>query len=255
MSDSRIIALEGVHNFRDFGGWAAIAGERVKRGVLFRSGHLSRATRADLDTIHTLDLHTLADLRQPAERAREPNRLPQTPPANILQSGKGGYDEAPHVQFLREADLSAGAVRAYMISAYQRIPTEAHHQGIFADVFHALAQGRPLLVHCAAGKDRTGILAALILLALGVSEEAVMEDYLLTNRAVDIDALLPAIAQRMGAQTGKAVQPEALRPMLGVEADFLRAALAVISPLEDYLQTILGIGPGEREALRAMLVQ
>ncbi len=254
MTGERIISLEGVHNFRDFGGWPVLQGGRVRPGVLFRSGHLARATKADLETIDGLGLQALADLRQPAERAREPNRLPSAPPATILQSAKGGYDEAPHVQFLREADLSASAVRAYMISAYRRIPTESHHQQIFAQVFRTLMHGRPLLVHCAAGKDRTGILAALVLLALGVDEETVMEDYLLTNAAVDIDALLPAIAKRISAQSGKPVEPQALRPMLGVEADFLRAALAVTGPPERYLETVLGIGKREREALRRALL-
>ncbi len=254
MKDTRIISLEGVHNFRDFGGWPAMGGAQVARGVLFRSGHLARATDDDLDTIDGLGLHALADLRQPAEREREPNRPLPAPPALILQAARGGYDEAPHVQFLREADLSTRAVHAYMISAYQRIPAEPHHQAIFAQVFQALMQGRPVLVHCAAGKDRTGILAALILLALGVSAETVMDDYLLTNTAVDIGALLPAVARRVGAQTGKTVEPEALRPMLGVEADFLRAALAVTGPVERYLETALGIGTREREALRRALL-
>ena len=192
-------------------------------------------------------------MRQPVERARQPNKLPAPAPAQILECEAGGYEEAPHLQFLREGDLSASAVRGYMQSAYERIPLEPHHQRIFAQAFKAMSKGHPVLIHCAAGKDRTGILAALVLLALGVEEEAVFEDYLLTNAAVDIETILPAMARRISDEHGKTVTPEALRPMLGVEAGFLRRALEVIGPLDAYLERALGLDKSARRVLRDRL--
>ncbi len=253
MNRPRIIALEGVHNFRDFGGWRTQDGLQVKNDLLFRSGHLSRCTPKDRQMIDRLGLQTIADLRQPGERTREPNQLPANAPATILETRHGGYEEAPHLQFLRESDLSVASVQAYMMSAYQRIPMEEHHQQIFTSVFKKLREGKPLLIHCAAGKDRTGILAALILTALGVDQAQVIEDYLLTNSAVDIDALLPSIAKRIEDQTKKPIEPEALRPMLGVEAKFLETAFSTIGSIDDYLENTLGVTNADRTALRNTL--
>ncbi len=252
--ESRLIPLQGVHNFRDFGGWRAQNGQNVQRQRLYRSGHLSRSTAADQNTIAALGLDTLADLRQPIERAREPNVLPTGAEPKIIEATDGGYDEPPHLQFLRENDLTAPAVRRYMISAYQRIPTEAHHQKAFAAVFRALGRGETVLIHCAAGKDRTGILAALILSALGVSRDDIYEDYLLTNAAVDIDALLPSLTTRINALAGQDVGPAVLRPMLGVEADYLDAAFAVIGPVATYFETVLGLDDADIKALRSTLL-
>lgn len=253
MNNTRILALDGVHNFRDFGGWTTREGRTVTMGQLFRSGHLSRATPDDLARIDALGLKALADLRQPGERSREPNTLPKNAPSVIFETAHGGYDEAPHLQFLREGHLTVASVQTYMVSAYQRIPMEPHHQQIFGDVFRQLLDGKPLLIHCAAGKDRTGILAALILSAIGVDRQQVMEDYMLTNTAVDIDALLPSIAQRIAEQSGQSVEAWALRPMLGVEAEFLDAAFGVIGPLDHYFEHALGITQTDREALRDKL--
>ncbi|PHS24617.1 MAG: hypothetical protein COA84_08980 [Robiginitomaculum sp.] len=254
MKNQRFIPLEGVHNFRDFGGWAAKNGQNVKSGLLYRSGHLSRASETDQATINALGLQTLADLRQPSEREREPNILPDPAPATIFETAHGGYEDAPHLAFLREGNLTVQSVHDYMISAYQRIPDEPHHQRIFADLFKQLRHGEPVLIHCAAGKDRTGILAALILLSVGVDSDQVYEDYMLTNVAVDIDGLLPSIAKRISEQTGQDVEPQALRPMLGVETDFLDATFDAIGPLDAYLENTLGVSDADRQALQDTLL-
>lgn len=255
MSNARLIALQGVHNFRDFGGWTTGNGECVVRDALFRSGHMSRTTPADRARISALKLEVIADLRQPRERQNEPNALPNPAPQVIMETADGGHTEAPHLAFLRKGDLTKTSVRRYMVSAYKRIPVERHHQSMFAGVFRHLIDQKCTLIHCAAGKDRTGILAALILLAVGVEREQVFEDYLMTNQAVDIDALLPGIAARIANETGEQVAPEALRPMMGVEAAFLEATLAVIGPLDVYFQNVLGLEKKDISALRGALLR
>ncbi len=255
MNNSRIIALDGVHNFRDFGGWKTKDGRDITRGRLFRSGHLARTTPKDRERIKGLGLTTLADLRQPSERQREPNCLTQIEPKTVFETNHGGHSEAPHLEFLRHGNLTVKSVQAYMLGAYQRIPMEVHHQHVFADVFRQLANGQPLLVHCAAGKDRTGILAAMILSALGVDRQQVFEDYMLTNKAVDIDTLLPSIAARISKQTGEPIEPEALRPMLGVEEAFLDAALSTTGPLDIYFETALGLSQDDLRALHDALIR
>ena len=120
-----------------------------------------------------------------------------------------------------------------------------------------LAEGGAGVIHCAAGKDRTGIGCALTLIALGVDEDAVYADYEFTNQAVDLEKRLPRIQARMEERLGRKLDAAALRPMLGVEIDYLREAMAAIEAKHGsalgYLEEALGVGSGERAALAAKL--
>ncbi len=249
---NRVTPLEGVHNFRHFHGYDAADGARVREG-LFRSGHFSRSTQADRDLIAELGIAVIADLRRPRERQNEPSNWPQVEPFRIIESDEDDNSEPPHMQFLRKGDLSAPAVRGYMLSAYRRIPQEAGNQAVFREGFKALASGEAdsgFLVHCAAGKDRTGIFCALVLDELGVDRDTIFEDYLLTNTAVDFDSLIPKVQERMSEQLDKPVDEAALRTFLGVDADLLAQAYEVIGDRGRYLTETLGISEAERAALR-----
>ena len=115
------------------------------------------------------------------------------------------------------------------------------------------------MINCAAGKDRTGIGCALTLLALGVGEEAVFADYEFTNAAVDLAKRMPGIQTRMEARVGRKLDADTLRPMLGVDVDYLRAALAEIEArygsVLDYMGDELGVGDDERRVLRTALLE
>ena len=249
---TRIQSLDGVHNFRHFHGYEAADGARVREG-LYRSGHFSRSSEADRELIRSLGITVIADLRRPRERQAEPSAWPEDHALRVISSDADDDGEPPHLKFLRTGDHSLEAVRGYMQSAYRRIPTEKGNQSVFREGFKALASGEAdggFLVHCAAGKDRTGIFCALVLDELGVSQDEIIEDYLLTNTAVDFDSLVPMVRQRLQESYGHVMPDAVMRAFLGVEADLLHTALATIGDRDRYLRDVLGITDQERAALR-----
>lgn len=123
---NRILTLEGVRNFRDFGGYDTADGGRVRPGMLYRSAHFAEATDADIEKIRALGIATSCDLRRPEERKQQSNRWPSPACATqVLASDDGGQDEPPHLAFLRSGDLSPAAVRAFMCQLYADIPFDA----------------------------------------------------------------------------------------------------------------------------------
>jgi len=250
---TRVTPLEGVHNFRHFHGYTGLDGACVREG-LYRSGHFSRSTEADRAFFERLGITVVADLRRPRERTLEPSNWPAVEALRVIESDEDDHHEPPHLQFLRKGDLSPEAVHNYMLSAYRRIPREAGNQRVFREGFKALASGEAdagFLVHCAAGKDRTGIFCALVLGELGVDDETILADYLLTNDAVDFDRLVPAVRERMAGQTEKPLSEDAVRTFLGVHPDLLTEAFNTIGGRDAYLRDTLGITDEERDALRA----
>jgi protein-tyrosine phosphatase len=145
-----------------------------------------------------------------------------------------------------------------MTTLYREIPYDPRLIRLFRDWFAELGEGGAGVIHCAAGKDRTGIGCALTLLALGVDEENVFADYEFTNQAVDLERRMPRIQERMEERLSRKLDPEALRPMLGVELNYLHAALDEINArsgsVDAYLSDVLGVGAPERGALRDRLI-
>jgi len=257
---TRIIPLQGVRNFRDFGGWTAGEGARVRRGRLFRSGHFSGATPEDWRALEPLSIEAVADLRRSTERARDPSDWPADWRVEVIASDDAHLGEAPHIRFLTETEtITEDATRGYMMGSYRRIPFEPGHQAVFKTFMRRAAEGRRVVAHCAAGKDRTGVLCALTLSALGVPQDQVIEDYLMTNEAVELDKVLPTIAKRMNAALNLRAEPQALAPMIGVQPDFLDSAFDEIESrsgsVDAYLDSELGLTDERREALRKALLE
>ena len=161
---SRIHRFEAIENVRDYGDYAGAGGLRLTRGRLLRSGHHAKATDADLQRLSDMGMAVVVDLRHPAERGYQPSRRLPGWDGLVIESDIDNDErgEPPHVTFLKTTDLSAESVATYMTDAYRRIPFEARHLDLFTRYFDALDQtDGAVLIHCAAGKDRTGLLAAL----------------------------------------------------------------------------------------------
>jgi protein-tyrosine phosphatase len=249
------VNFDRVLNFRDFGGWDTADGSKVARGKLYRSASFHDATDADMARLNAMDLRFMVDLRRPEERAHEPTKWSNENCRIIFNDeGAGGTSLPPHLVALLQSDLTPQATREYMMSLYREIPYDPRLIRLYRDWFAALGEGGAGVVHCAAGKDRTGIICALTLMTLGVDEETVFADYDFTNQAVDLEKRMPKIQARMEERLARKLDPAALRPMLGVEIDYLRAALDEIEArsgsVANYVEQELGVGARERASLR-----
>jgi protein tyrosine/serine phosphatase len=256
---SRHLSLEGVVNFRDYGDYATASGRRLKKGLLYRSAAHALATDADLEAIHALGLATIVDLRRKGERERAPSRRHPQFSGQVIYTDEGDVGEDPWQLFMRQSDLSAASFRGYMYDYYDEAPFVDRHVWLYSRYFKALAQtDGPVLIHCAAGKDRTGILAALTHHVAGVSDADIMDDFLLTNDPELLAKRLPMVMQTMTETTGRAPTEEAVMVAMSVERAYLERALAAIRTrhggVDDYLRDVLGVDDAAREALDAKLL-
>ncbi|MCF6291863.1 MAG: tyrosine-protein phosphatase [Robiginitomaculum sp.] len=254
MSSGRIFANSQVNNFRDYGGWKSSYGGQVVTGKLLRSAHWADAKDQAHELFRELQVQVVVDLRRLAERNLQPNIFPKDLPLEQLVADGGNMKDPPHIQFLREGNLTKNSVQNYMRSAYRRIPIEDHHQQLFRQTILRLGQSKTVLIHCAAGKDRTGILAALILGLLGVSEENIMTDYVLTNKAVDIENKLPIIAKKVSESLGKDIEAEILFPMLGVTEDLLPLSGDILTDPVRYARKCLELDADDLQRLKDNLI-
>ena len=251
---TRLHAFEAIDNFRDYGDYATTAGRRVQPGRLLRSAHHARASDADLERLRRLDIGAVVDLRRPGERRDQPSRRPAGFTGLVIEGGVDDGAEAPHITFLKTADLTPESGRRFMAKTYRTLPFDASHQDVFSRYFQALAdQDRAVVIHCAAGKDRTGFLAALTHHLLGVSRDDMVEDYLLTNTAVDLAGRAPGIAKQLHKVTGRIASDDAIVAFLGVEAAYLEAAFAEVEArhgsVDAYLRDALGVDTARRDRI------
>tara|TARA_R110001599_G_scaffold1478_3_gene7318 strand:- start:6968 stop:7876 length:909 start_codon:yes stop_codon:yes gene_type:complete len=222
--DARLLAFEGIHNFRDMGGYTTEDGHSVAWGRLYRSGHLANASRSDLQQLQRLQLDTLIDFRSRAEREDEPSRLPEDTTFTqlsipILDSGNDALIHDLRAR-IDSDDLAGFNADDFMLQANRQFADEFTPQ--YRSFMQAVlaAEGRPLAWHCTAGKDRTGFAAAILLRILGVPKEQIMADYL-ASREPSLEArsqdlmLLRVFKGEAAAST--------VETMLGVDARWLQA--------------------------------
>jgi protein tyrosine/serine phosphatase len=255
---TRKIAFDAIENFRDFGDYAA-GDRRLKRGLLYRAANQSEATEADLEAMKALGLSVIVDLRRPNERERSPSRRWQDFAATVIENDLGHEDEDPWHTFIKGSDLSAGAFSSYMVDYYRDAPFVDRHVDLYSRYFHALSEtDGAVLIHCAAGKDRTGILAALTHHMAGVSDEDIFADFLLTNDPLRFERRGPQFAAVIEEMTGRRPSQEAMHTAMGVEAVYLETAFAAMherhGTVDAYLEEVLGVDAARREAIHDRLL-
>tara|TARA_R110002110_G_scaffold240244_1_gene456379 strand:+ start:25720 stop:26715 length:996 start_codon:yes stop_codon:yes gene_type:complete len=246
----RKLGMQGTPNFRDFGGYRGAGGRRVRWGYLYRSGQLSGLTPQDLELLDSLQLDLVCDFRREDEQQSSPSRYPE---ARQPQVASLPITPGSNAAAFTEGRLDLGG-RQPMFDFMVEINRDfVESQGpIYARMFREILQRQDtrFLVHCAAGKDRTGFAVAVILLALGVSVEQVMEDYMLTARFYHPQQEVDRLRAKYGLES---VPEEAILPMLEVHEAYLARALEAIrdyGAVETYLEEVLGVGSAEREELR-----
>jgi protein-tyrosine phosphatase len=243
-------------NFRDLGGLPLAGGLRVKQHVLYRGPGPARLDDEHRATLGALGIRLVCDLRSEPERedgmhACEPARL------LLLDLANDFADEASRGFRVLKDRPDADGARAAMRAIYAAMPAalRAH----WPPLVEALCDGEvPVLVHCTAGKDRTGVLLALLLLYLGASEDVVLEDYLRSAYEGAAPHGYRASASPIAALLQSAPDPGVIAALKGVDSSYLAAALDVVRrdwrSLDDYFATA-GIGPSQRTRLLEVLAE
>ncbi len=241
----RALPLQGASNFRDLGGYHGHGGRALRWRRVFRSDHLAALTPQDQTQLQALGVARAVDFRGEAERAAQAYALPGVAyhPLTIEPTVVQRAQELLRAGHPLSAQDAVGLMQeTYLAFVDANAPR-------FASLFRLLLESdAPLVFHCTAGKDRTGFAAALILLALGVPREVVMQDYLLTNAYYRPPTGLASAAPR-----------EVLQVLWGVQEDFLDVALhrvdAQYGGITPYLEDVLGVDAAARAELAARYLQ
>ncbi len=254
-SRPRFLDLETGHNVRDLGGYRASNGRTIKWQMLLRSGYMSRISEDDGAALRALGIHSIFDFRANRERESHPTRWHLNTPTklwtrdHIHSVGKLDQSNPKH-------DRTKADMQDRMIDIYRALPFEQCES--YRALFAQLARGNsPILFNCSAGKDRTGLAAALIMMLLGVSYEDILEDFLLSNQVIDGLIIYFQSTSRFSSLTQ--ADQDRLMPIFRAEPEYLSAAFdAIMSQhgnIDTYMRDVLGVGEREQAAIKAQLLE
>jgi protein-tyrosine phosphatase len=234
--------LKGALNFRDLGGYAIADGRVVRWRVIFRSGALATLTEAGIAHLEAMGINTICDLRGQTERENDPH-----PVLSATRYCAWDYElEGLHNWHLLRPPVTAEKLRDVMIQFYRDMPWiyAPHIGGLFE---HIAAGHLPLIVNCAAGKDRTGLAVALLLDTIGVPRKIVFEDYAISDQYTNFerDMVQPKLCQGRKDAAGfrelSELTVEQRRPLLRSDPSYIAAALEAIETrcgtVREYLET------------------
>lgn len=249
----RHIALQGALNFRDFGGYPAADGRRLRWRRLFRSDRLSALTAADYGVLDGLKIQVVCDLRRLSELERAPTRwvsrqAPELLHLPLLNEAQFASLESRRKDIPISNDLLA--VREVMLDIYRCLVTDEQVFPWYARMLQRLAglKDGGMLIHCSGGKDRTGVSCALIQTLLGVDRDQVFEDFMLSRvyytQRVDLSTRVPQAAGNLDD-----ADLEVWRPVFDVEPAYLETAFAEIESRYDSVEEFFVRGVGVERSL------
>ncbi|MBS0611733.1 MAG: tyrosine-protein phosphatase [Proteobacteria bacterium] len=247
-----MVELQHGHNFRDIGGYRA-GSVTTRWGCVYRSGSLAWLSHEDQDQLQARGISAIFDLRSDGERRARPSRVER------LQPAIHGWREHPGsvanlLTAMRRRDTSSGDLRQMMIGFYRELPFEQSES--LSKVYQLIAGGSvPLIVHCSAGKDRTGVAIALLLALVGVEHDLIFEDYLLTESCFEKTR---GMVIRENAQQGATpVDVRIWEPVLRADPAYLDAMFETVmercGSLDAYFEQHLRVDAPARAAIRRHL--
>ena len=251
------IDFDAIENFRDAGGYGTACGRGLRAGRIFRSGHHAHATEADLARLRALGVAAIVDLRQPNERAREPSRRWDGFDGLVIENdilSRTDWVTELEASPLTAASLVADTMRHYRVNVFEPRLIDLFSR-FLASV--GAAEGA-VVVHCAAGKDRTGLACAFLHHISGVHPDDMIADYLMTNDESRLDRKMAAAGGFVEGLIGRRPSDEALRAWVQVYPEFLDAAFDEIrtrsGSIDGYLETVLGVDAGLRDRIHERLL-
>lgn len=259
----RHIELEGTPNFRDIGGYETTDGRFVKWGIIYRTGVLTYLTPRDFTDLGQLGVQVVCDFRTHQENEIAPEEwIPDSGAALIAlpigaDDGKSG---TAAFQQLAQDHATIDQLKEKMEEIYSTFVFQFSPD--YARVFGELKeQHLPLLYHCTAGKDRTGVFTALLLRVLGVPQQTILEDYTLTNQYLMSPGNRVAAGQRATSQAGsmmKTLTPDERKVLMAADPDYLNATFAAIDErygsFDNYRRQALKVSDSDVTALRDRLL-
>jgi protein-tyrosine phosphatase len=250
----RVAPLEGGHNFRDIGGYPTEDGGTVRWGRVFRSGTMAQLTDEDHRYLATLGIKVICDFRSNRERETRPTRWSQTHTVDLwTRDHESSVGEL--IAAVSRPGATAADMRERMIQAYRHLPYEQADS--FREIFKRISTGDlPLVFHCSAGKDRTGIAAALLLSVLRVPREKIVEDYLLTERFFERGCHL--VMTDPSSHRFAHLDPSIWEPMMRAEPAYIESTFETLTrrhgSIDGYLSEVLGVDEQMRTAIRRELI-
>ena len=253
----RLHAFEGLTNFRDFGGYRA-GDRRMAAGRFFRSANHALATDGDLARLRNMGIAAVVDLRRPQERERSPSRRWEGFAAQVIENDDHDEGAESWDRFMAAWDMEPESYQQFLLRYYADAPHLPRLIDLFTRYFDTLASSDgALVVHCAAGKDRTGLVVALTHMLAGVHHDDIVADYMLTNASGRFEQHGAAWRDAILQQFGRAPTLETMRVIMGVSPEFLERSLAVIEQrnggVEGYLRDVLGVDVLKRELIEQRL--
>ena len=253
------LAFAGGNNFRELGGYEADEGKHVKWGQIYRGIPTGKLTgEADRRLLDSLGLRLILDLRSSGEAKKEPDYVPDG--ARLVQICGLCAEDGAEIAFapgdIEKLMQTAEEGESISQRLYRRMLTG---NKAFKELFRALEAGEtPILFHCSAGKDRTGVAAMLILLALGASDEVICADFEQTNacRKAEIDAVLAEHAAEIAADPACRMRYYAMAGVDPAAAPFVLDTIRrKFGSAENYLETEYGLTPARLMRLRRMYLE
>ena len=238
-------------NFREIKSVAAGSGKRLRAGLLYRTGDMSSLSEDSVRALSELGIQSVVDLRSRLERKHHPYEW--LPGIDANPWGDPAEKSAASITALvASANATAEQVREAMRDLYRELPTS--HAESYAELMRRIAEGRvPIIFGCAAGKDRTGVAAALLLWMLGVDRDAIVADYLETNAAKE------GLRNFIKHKHGWDVDRPTVQAVLTADVDYLDVLFETIETqfggIDAYCAQILGLSEADREAIAGVLLQ
>lgn len=257
----RLLPLEGGRNFRDLGGYETEDGRTVKWGKVYRSGVMDGLTDSDYEYLSGLGIQVICDLRTAQERNDEPTDWRAGEVEYLSFPDPEADDTMGFMAVLREPDATPQMVSEAMAEGYSHIARE--QTPAYREMFDRLAAGEiPLAFNCSAGKDRTGIAAALLLTALGVPRETVVADYALSETYVDYMQAFAGSEKAVSEDSPYAflakLPPEIVAPLMRSDPLYIETAFADIEAehgsVMAFLETEIEVTDEELATIRAALL-